>query len=502
MNLTRYISRLERFLPTAGHSESEPGYVGRVPYLIVLRWLVYISIPIRYSLQHNQYPYVKILTASSALLTLVSALSVLQWKYPQRASNQTLQFCVCLLDVLAISYIYLRAGEVRSDVYLLYCLPILSAFEYLTHTGIGIILTATSIAFLSVLWCFWMSNGHLEALAILFVTRQVFFLSTSSFAAFIAWRSNSERNRQRLNSDTLISFKEAVDQLFDITEVLEHTAYSARALIEGEVAYILSSDEAFSAEQKERLARFAAPPSIKNKYSGCQKVMIEPSPQLAAHNFTPSRLAPSIAIVPLPTLGRTIGPLVITSSIPGRYSKSSLGILETLAQLSAGAINRARVLSAFAHVSQRMTVHSLNRDDLLESILRQVENIGFDMCAISLVDEFRNCIEMTRGRNIAPGWKRRSKYDLSDRDILASVARARTAEVIEGFDPRFNREIYDRFDHRNLTRAYVPIIGTQGVVAVLEAGCDSDRRSNLFTEANMTDLQRIAADNANALGLV
>ncbi len=61
-------------------------------------------------------------------------------------------------------------------------------------------------------------------------------------------------------------------------------------------------------------------------------------------------------------------------------------------------------------------------DETLESILSELtEKLNFEFAAISLVDEYRDCIETVRGRNISPGWIMRAKHGLKERDIQTEV---------------------------------------------------------------------------------
>jgi hypothetical protein len=63
-------------------------------------------------------------------------------------------------------------------------------------------------------------------------------------------------------------------------------------------------------------------------------------------------------------------------------------------------------------------------DEVLESVLSELlEKLNFEFAAISLVDEYRNCIETVRGRNISPGWVKRAKHDLNVTDIQTYIVK-------------------------------------------------------------------------------
>jgi GAF domain-containing protein len=147
-------------------------------------------------------------------------------------------------------------------------------------------------------------------------------------------------------------------------------------------------------------------------------------------------------------------------------------------------------------------------DEILESILLELTNkLKFDVAAISLVDEYRNYIETVRGRNISPGWILRARRSLEDEDIQTFVVKTKETKIIEGPDV-LDRTIYpdrlldptiwNRFEHWRLVRIWVPIITSKGVVVgTIEAGCNRERRSEVFTKetiANVESLGRCYGD--------
>ena len=98
-------------------------------------------------------------------------------------------------------------------------------------------------------------------------------------------------------------------------------------------------------------------------------------------------------------------------------------------------------------------------DETLESILTELtEKLNFEFAAISLVDEYRDCIETVRGRNISPGWIMRAKHDLSERDIQTYIVDTGKTRVIAGEDDLLDKDIYERFEHWRLVRVWAPIL--------------------------------------------
>jgi GAF domain-containing protein len=150
------------------------------------------------------------------------------------------------------------------------------------------------------------------------------------------------------------------------------------------------------------------------------------------------------------------------------------------------------------------TPNALTLDQTLESILSELtETWGFDFATISLVDDYRNCIETVRGRNVPLGMLRRSKYRLDSRDIQADIARTGKTEIIEGWDERFNREIYERFEHWRLARVFAPIVsGAQHVVGTIEAGCAKERRADVITTAAIENIQRLGREKGDTIARI
>lgn len=151
--------------------------------------------------------------------------------------------------------------------------------------------------------------------------------------------------------------------------------------------------------------------------------------------------------------------------------------------------------------------------DLYELILREtISFFGFDYGAISRVDYKTGRIKTESGKSAHPhlvnpeDWMTESDYSLADGDILVDLTRKKRSEVISGpeveknWDARLNRDIYNKYNHKELVRIYVPFIireaGSAGpqegggeakaveekVVGVIEAGYHISRRGHISEE--------------------
>ncbi len=173
--------------------------------------------------------------------------------------------------------------------------------------------------------------------------------------------------------------------------------------------------------------------------------------------------------------------------------------LEQLARLVEPALARARVVMSLKQLGQAAAGAALRRDQVLDSLFGEISAMGFDLAAISFVDEYRQKIEMIRGINVPPGWLHRAKYSLGSTGIMQHFYGKPVAETIEGWDDRFLREPFERFEHGSLIRRYVPIISGGKVVAVLQAGCDIARKDGVFQPENIAQLERATAKLADQI---
>lgn len=114
-------------------------------------------------------------------------------------------------------------------------------------------------------------------------------------------------------------------------------------------------------------------------------------------------------------------------------------------------------------------------EKLLDAI---VEVMEYDYATLSLVDRNQETIRTVYGKTRFPerislDWMDESDYPLTYEDIVPITARNKKISIIDGWDEMLNKEIYDKYHHERLIRAFLPIYGISGeVVGVVEAGYD------------------------------
>src|SRR5579859_4814828 len=106
------------------------------------------------------------------------------------------------------------------------------------------------------------------------------------------------------------------------------------------------------------------------------------------------------------------------------------------------------------NVTQKL-VTALHSSDNLQEVLEKildaiVHALGFDYATVSLIDRNTNTISTLYGRTknrqeISLAWIPESHYPLTDKDIIAYVARENKSEIIQGWDDRLNAVIYNKY---------------------------------------------------------
>jgi adenylate cyclase len=119
--------------------------------------------------------------------------------------------------------------------------------------------------------------------------------------------------------------------------------------------------------------------------------------------------------------------------------------------------------------------------DALFDVLAQ--QMGFTFIALNLIDELANEVRTVR----AAGLARRMNgvvrpLSQMQNDIVIDVARKGQIEVIDGWDDRFSREIFEREGHAALVRAFVPLLLREKAIGTLEAGYSRQERAIITPE--------------------
>jgi GAF domain-containing protein len=414
-------------------------------------------------------------------------------------------------DVLLISLFYLLTNSPQSDFYLFYFLPIFAAQEYLGGRAMLTISVVVTGAFAGVIALLSQTDPMSTLIGLffrVFLPREVFFLSIIVLASSLRQlerRQRAKLSRRKEEMQTLLDFRAEVDQLFDLNRILELTIRKAVSIAGAEGGHIsLVNHQTGQLELKA-----CTPQDYFEKHALTDGLSEQVVQQGRAYRLEDIGLDPTTSVlssrihsllcVPIITQNTVLGTLSVGGVISNHFDDDTERFLQALAGEAASAIERARLLTALGEIGAA-TASTLELDSELEAILQELtETLGFEFAAISLVDDYRGVVEMIRGRNVPSGWIERSRYRLDSLDIHADVVRTARIEVLEGWDERFDREVYERFGLANLVRIFAPLIANDVVVGVIEAGCRRERRAEVLIRETIQAIERLGQERGMAV---
>jgi K+-sensing histidine kinase KdpD len=202
----------------------------------------------------------------------------------------------------------------------------------------------------------------------------------------------------------------------------------------------------------------------------------------------------SVLCLPVKSKGGVIGVLDLESDELAFFSDDAQRAAEFLADKVATAIANASLyhemrlrsveLAALQEVG-RIITSTLDLRSILGKILEALDEIlEFEFSTISLVNERARTISTERGIwegqiDKIPEWVDAAHYPLDHEDIQADIVRTGRTEVIDSWDDRFNREIWERFHHDRLIRVFMPIKFGDEIIGTVEAGYDKSNKSHI-----------------------
>lgn len=166
--------------------------------------------------------------------------------------------------------------------------------------------------------------------------------------------------------------------------------------------------------------------------------------------------------------------------------------------------HQAEELAALRDVGRALS-GSLELQEVLQVILRAVtETLAFDMGAVALVDTRAGLIRGVLGINQAEEVTAAIRCRLDSSDIRAHVIRSGKVEVVDGWDPRLDRETFEKYGHHNHATIFGPVTVFGERIGVLSASRQRSTHSPItphdFTLfALFLDHAGIAIQNAQVL---
>jgi len=188
-----------------------------------------------------------------------------------------------------------------------------------------------------------------------------------------------------------------------------------------------------------------------------------------------------------------VGVMLLEVAMGETHKDERVAFLSTLGAQVAAALGRAERLRAY-HEAIRTTADAMDVDRLLDVMLQDLATLGFDYAIMSIADGVRGDIAAVKAQNVPPAWVKASFHQLDDPDIVPFTFRSPDPFVgpLDGWDERFDPEIFDRFEHHRLKRCFARIEASGEAIGVAEFGCfrDNQEAVPLISEARVDPFSR------------
>jgi GAF domain-containing protein len=207
-----------------------------------------------------------------------------------------------------------------------------------------------------------------------------------------------------------------------------------------------------------------------------------------------SETAGATLAVPLRVRDQVIGSLGVEVGDGREWSPEELSLVEAVGEQVAQAIEGARLfaeaqktaLSMEAlYQTSRAISSSLEEEAMVRAVLEAVyRTLNCSYVLLCTVDEDRRTIGLQHGIwqgefDVYPEWKEMSQYSLDGSDIIPDIYRTGRTETILGWDERFDRELWNRFDLDRYLRVFMPIRLREQVIGVVEAAYDRRQKGSV-----------------------
>ena len=233
-----------------------------------------------------------------------------------------------------------------------------------------------------------------------------------------------------------------------------------------------------------------------------------------------SEATQTVLATPLKVRDQIIGALGIQGTDGAQeWSPDEIALVEAVSEQVAMALENARLFAETQRSAQTMQAlyetsralsSTLEEESLMRAVLEAVyHTLGCEHVIISTVDRKTKTIGIRHGIwngefDAFPTWIQAAQFPLEHPDILADVCRTGRTEIIEGWDERFNRKIWEEFGHERLLRVFMPIKMRDRVIGVIEAGYDKQEKGQIGDEevqmmAAFMDQAAVALENAHLL---
>jgi PAS domain S-box-containing protein len=202
----------------------------------------------------------------------------------------------------------------------------------------------------------------------------------------------------------------------------------------------------------------------------------------------------AVLAVPLRVRGQVIGSLGVEADGGRDWTPEEITLVEAVSEQVAQAIDGARLFAEAQktalsmeslYQTSRAISSSLEEEEMIRAVLEAVyRTLNCEHVLLSTVDEERGTIGFQHGIwggefDIYPEWKEMNQYSLDDSAIVSDVCRSGRTEIIDGWDERFDREIWQAFGHERLLRVFMPINLRERVIGVVDVAFDRRKKDRV-----------------------
>ncbi len=223
--------------------------------------------------------------------------------------------------------------------------------------------------------------------------------------------------------------------------------------------------------------------------------------------------------LPLASRGQVLGAMTVQSTEAAAFSEQDIAILQTMSDQVATAIANAQLFEQ-AGQARKQAEARLRETQFLQSIGQAVSSsldlsnvmdmivdtlqyeMGFTHIALYLVDKQAGIVSTPRAAGSAVQLQGLTRsIERLQNDIVMDILQKGQLEVIDGWDDRFDREIYEGQGHAALVRAFVPLRLHGESIGLLEVGYRHTERPRITPDevrllGGLADQIAIAVGNA------
>jgi GAF domain-containing protein len=223
--------------------------------------------------------------------------------------------------------------------------------------------------------------------------------------------------------------------------------------------------------------------------------------------------------LPLVSRGQVLGAMTVQSKEAAAFSEQDIAILQTMSDQIATSIANAQLFEQASQARRQAEVRfresqflrsvgqaissSLDLSHVMDVVLETLQgDLGFTHIALLLMDKAAGTVTIQRAAGTARELQglTRSIEQLQN-DIVMDIMRKGQTEVIDGWDDRFDRAIYESQGHAALVRAFAPLRLRGESIGLLEVGYRRAERARITAEEvrllnGLTDQIAVAVGNA------